>query len=328
MGFFSVRRVAVVLVMGAVSLFSVRLGGSSGARTRAGEYREGCSQATADEADRFATGFGETGNNAWGNNMMGHPSVGRVSAEVLISKEPEVLTTCPDALGPAVWVGPEGAQRLLCGINQLSDKFPVFSFGSNGEFQFEDAVRKIKPHIPVVVFDPTMGDDQCVRAQGEVDKALNYAKEQDYKFVTTGLAYRNGMLFQEDRNMVHLFEAPVATLQECMAAAGHDDIGVLKIDISGEFEIFDQLKATNFPLGEKVGILTVEAHMYHPQLGSTRRWWQRKNYANCCYGPMDLDGLLSYIASEGFVMVGYEGHKPKGCCAEFSFVNPGFKGFQ
>jgi len=237
-------------------------------------------------------------------------------AEKLISRPPRHLRVCPQELLPQEQVGRAGAARALCGIHQLAPWSPLFSFGSNGDFDFEDSVRKIRNDLSVYVFDPTLGAKQEIRKAGELERATSHAKTMNYSFIQTGLAYRKGTLHMQDDSGNRLFEVKVDTLSELVKVTGRATIGILKIDASGEFEIFSQLEDSGFRLGARVGILNLEVHMYHPQ--------PNDGIANCCYGRADIETLMSYILGQGFILVGYEAPNPGGCCAEFSFVNPTF----
>ena len=265
---------------------------------------------------RFRTGFGKSGNEHDSTNWMCRHPVDKLHAEQLISHEPYEVQPCPHELLPLTWVGPVGAKRALCGVHLLGKNTPLFSFGSNGNFDFEDAVRSKVPSIPVYVFDPTLDEARAQRKPGELEAALAYAQKQKYKFIEIGLAYRRGTLQMEDSRGKLLMDVEVDTLEALLRLTAQQQIGVLKIDASGEFEIFAQLQASGFHLQHRVGILNLEVHMYHPQ--------PHKGIANCCYGTEDLSALMQYLTAEGFILVGYEGQVPRGCCAEFSFVNPAF----
>jgi hypothetical protein len=217
------------------------------------------------------------------------------------------VSRCPfDAL---VGVGPRGARRFLCGVNRLLPGTPLFSFGSNGDFRFEDTVRLHVPSVPVVVFDPTLSNNRKHRA-------VQHCKENGYVFVPTGIGAKNGWLQMTTSTNRVLFRARVNTLPALLKQSGFATIGILKIDASGEFEVFARLQSHGFNLTTTVGILLLEIHMFHPQEdGST---------ANCCYGPEDFTALFVYLVQSGFMLVGYEVGE---CCGEFSFVNPSFPGF-
>jgi hypothetical protein len=124
----------------------------------------------------------------------------------------------------------------------------------------------------------------------------------------------------EDRNGREILQpVPVKTLQQLMQITEHNTVDVLKIDISGEFEIFRQLATDGFDFRSKVGILLLEVHMWHPQDSEGLT-------ANCCYGPSDLEWLLDMLKGHGFALVDYELEPVGGCCLEISWVNPLFLG--
>ena len=205
--------------------------------------------------------------------------------------------------------------HALCGIHQRAPGSSLFSFGSNGDFTFEDSVLKIRNDLAVYVFDPTLDAKHEIRQTGELERAVRLARSKNYTFIQTGLAYRRGTLLMQDAIGKLLFEVRVDTLSELIDKTGSAIIGILKIDASGEFEVFSQLEDSSFLLGQRVGILNIEVHSYHPQPDS--------GVANCCYGQLDVDNLMNYVLGQGFILVGYEAGGG-GCCAELSFVNPSF----
>ena len=95
------------------------------------------------------------------------------------------------------------------------------------------------------------------------------------------------------------------------------DVGLLKIDISGELEIFAELQRLRFPLGQKVGILTIE------QPSRCTRT-TRKRMAAPPTAAIDLKELFNYLADQGCDVVAYEPQGGQGCCTcadEHSLVN-------
>jgi len=264
----------------------------------------------------YSTGFGPAGNDPTSPNAMRRLGVSRGEALAFIAGGADtIVLPCP--FGEVVGVGATGARRFLCGLKQLSEDAPLFSFGSNGDFRFEDAVRELAPRIPVVVFDPTL--DQTVmshRAPDELTKALDHARRSGYTFVPMGIGYQKGWLSLSHQRGKELFCGKVDTLPALLARTPHSTIGVLKIDASGEFEVFAHLEAQAFDLATKVGILLLEVHLYHPQ--------EDGSAANCCYGPDDWAAMAGQLRQAGFVLVGRE---LGDCCAEFSWVNPAYPGF-
>lgn len=211
------------------------------------DRRPSCSASEA-----FSTGFGRDGNDPTATNMMGRRGVTRESAEAFVRGGANT-TVAPCPFGDVLQVGPTGAVRFLCGLHMLPPDAPLFSFGSNGDFRFEDAVRGAAPSIPVVVFDPTMSQEAMSRRQrGSLQKALDHAAARNYTFVGTGIGPRKGFLEMQTIKKKRLFCARVDTLPSLLGATQHASIGVLKIDASGELEIFAQLEASGFDLAAKV----------------------------------------------------------------------------
>jgi hypothetical protein len=200
----------------------------------------------------FSTGFGASGNDPAAPNMMGRRGVMRKEAEAFVSAGANTaVVPCP--FGDVLQVGPKGAVRFLCGLHLLPPDAPLFSFGSNGDFRFEDAVRRAAPNIPVVVFDPTMSQESMSRRQrGSLELALRHAAVRNYSFVGTGIGPRKGFLEMQTIKKKRLFCASVDTLPSLLNATQWDDIGILKIDASGEFEILAHLEASGFNLAAKV----------------------------------------------------------------------------
>ena len=177
---------------------------------------------------------------------------------------------------------PKGAKRTICGLELFENTPRIYSFGSNGDFRFEDSLTSISSKgAEIFVFDPTLNS-------GRATVAIEHAKKQGYKFIEQGLAFQDGLLRQEDSRGKELISpVPVKTLEGLMGILDHATVDILKVDISGEFEIFYDLARKGFDFGRKIGILLVEVHMWHPQPGG--------GTANCCYGPLDFEWLLEML---------------------------------
>jgi hypothetical protein len=93
-------------------------------------------------------------------------------------------------------VGPTGAQRTLCGFEQLQSPVRVYSFGSNGDFAFEDALQSIRNDTDFFIFDPTLNALTEAKHAGKdrASVAIAYAKSMGYNFVEEGLAFQPGTL--------------------------------------------------------------------------------------------------------------------------------------
>ena len=86
----------------------------------------------------------------------------------------------------------------MCGIHQLASGSSLFSFGSNGDFTFEDSVLKVRNDLAVHVFDPILDAKHETRKTGELERAVRHARSKNYSFIQTGLAYRRGTLPMQD----------------------------------------------------------------------------------------------------------------------------------
>ena len=265
----------------------------------------------------FTTGFGENGNEAGIPNLLGNlPVTTKVASAAQVAVE-KYKVAC-ESLGKGFrshTVGPEGAKRMICGLELFENTPRIYSFGSNGDFRFEDSLTSIaNKGCEVFVFDPTLNAVSALSDRTTV--AVAYAKKQGYNFIEQGLAFQDGLLRMEDsRGKQIISPVPVKTLEGLMGTLGHATVDILKIDISGEFEIFFELARTGFSFGRNIGILLLEVHLWHPQNGG--------GTANCCYGPSEFEWLLELLKSHGFVVVDYE-HGD--CCLEISWTNPSYPG--
>jgi hypothetical protein len=187
---------------------------------------------------------------------MGNIGVSRKAADLFMATAAN-LTVSPCPFGDLIRVGAIGAIRFLCGLNRLQKlDATLFSFGSNGDFRFEDEVRKHSPHINVTVFDPTVSKEAMAsRSSVALSTALAHAKQNHYDFVGTGIAYQKGLLEMKTIRGRRLFCGPVDTLPALLDASPYSTIGVLKVDASGEFEIFSKLLEQGLSLKSKVGVI-------------------------------------------------------------------------
>ena len=72
-----------------------------------------------------------------------------------------------------------------------------------------------------------------------------------------------------------------------MKQNNHHRIDVLKIDISGEFELLYTLWRTGFDFKARVGLLLLEVHAFHPQ--------EDFSLVNCCYGGRDMNWVSLHL---------------------------------
>ena len=98
-------------------------------------------------------------------------------------------------------LGPKGAVRTICGLELFKNTPRMYSFGSNGDFRFEDSVKSMsnKKGCETFVFDPTLGAVSAATTDsGRTTAALAHAKKKGYTFVELGLAFQDGLLRMED----------------------------------------------------------------------------------------------------------------------------------
>jgi hypothetical protein len=148
----------------------------------------------------------------------------------------------------------------------------VYGFGSNNDFGWENSIRKVRKDADIFIFDPTLDQTKGQAVKVGQAGAQKYAKKAGYHFVPIGLAYRRGTLemvmpkghivsfrynsqysslrggghfdklfYQDKKKEKTLFSVPTKTLDVLMQENGHEYIDILKIDISGEFELMYSL---------------------------------------------------------------------------------------
>lgn len=144
---------------------------------------------------------------------------------------------CPlkERFGRQARIGDGG--KWECGVETLLQRqgCMVYSFGSNGDTDFEEAVLATT-NCEVHVFDPTLG-------QAAFEKL---AKQPKIQFHPIGLGPRNEQVQMHDNTMTmgnnngHTMD--VLTLQTIMQSLNHNWVDVLKIDIEGfEYAVLQQL---------------------------------------------------------------------------------------
>ena len=135
---------------------------------------------------------------------------------------------CPlkERFGRQARIGDGG--KWVCGVETLMQRpgCVVYSFGSNGETEFEEAVLATT-HCEVHVFDPTLSPEALVKL-----KAL-----PSIQFHPIGLGPKDQQLQMTDNKMTmgrHSAEPMnIQTLQTIMRNLNHTWIDVLKMDIEG-----------------------------------------------------------------------------------------------
>jgi hypothetical protein len=139
--------------------------------------------------------------------------------------------------------------KWMCGVDELSDKPLIYSFGSSGDVAFELAMRSMRPNAEIVVFDPTMAE-----------KERNYVISTGFKLVESGLVGRNEKQFS-----IGASKFPGMDLLAHMEALGHKSrvIDVLKIDIErSEYDALSAINLGDCPTADvHIGQLQIEMHV-------------------------------------------------------------------
>ena len=152
----------------------------------------------------------------------------------------EPLWICPDI--ELVGKFHDGV-KWVCGLRRLRRGCIVYSFGSNGDDQFESDILK-KTFCKVFTFDPTMSLEQ--------EKMLSPGVLRNFHKI--GLAKYDGMM------EIGSTEREVRSLKRIMKDLKHKRIDILKVDIEGaEYDVFEELSSSGFP---DIGQILVEVHAF------------------------------------------------------------------
>lgn len=187
--------------------------------------------------------------------------------------------------------------KWVCGMDTLNDSALVYSFGSNGDTQFEDGMRE-KLHTPnIYIFDPTLNKNQ---------KASVLKKS--HHLIESGLTKNNMNSFPARGTKFRAQSLPMH-----MAQLGHSSryLDVLKIDVeSSEYISFMGLVIGDCASATvKVGQVQIELH--HPH--------------NVLTPDLTIKRLFHSLYSCGMLLFSKEGNH-WGCggyrCVEFSFLSP------
>ena len=144
--------------------------------------------------------------------------------------------------GDASSSGGDG-DELIVGLRRLRRGCIVYSFGSNGDDQFESDILK-KTFCKVFTFDPTMSLEQ--------EKMLSPGVLRNFHKI--GLAKYDGVM------EIRSTEREVRSLKRIMKDLKHKRIDILKVDIEGaEYDVFEELSSSGFP---DIGQILVEVHAF------------------------------------------------------------------
>mgnify|MGYP001317873547 CR=1 FL=1 len=140
----------------------------------------------------------------------------------------EPLWACPDI--ELVGNFHDGV-KWVCGLRRMRKGCVVYSFGSNGDDQFETDVME-KTECRVYTFDPTLTLEKKRMLSSSVRK----------NFHNIGLATHEGGM------AIGGIEREVQNLRTIMKDLKHKQVDILKLDIEGtEYEVFEELYSSGFP---------------------------------------------------------------------------------
>jgi len=152
----------------------------------------------------------------------------------------EPLWACPDI--ELVGSFHDGV-KWVCGLRRMRKGCIIYSFGSNGDDQFESDILN-KTSCEVFIFDPTMSPEQ--------EKMLSPSVHKN--FLGIGLAEYNGVM------EIGGIEREVRNLRTIMKDLKHERIDILKVDIEGaEYDVFEELLSSGFL---DVDQILVEVHAF------------------------------------------------------------------
>jgi Methyltransferase domain len=142
---------------------------------------------------------------------------------------------------PSVTAAKDGG-KWICGLERLAQQSAciVYSIGSKGQYDFENAVAAMAPNCKIFTFD-------CTFKPSTVPPAVT--------------AYYSWCLDVENRLVDHLGET--RTLQNLSTTLGHKHIDLLKIDVEGyEWAVIDSIGDWRVSIGQ----LLMEMHpQKHPK---------------------------------------------------------------
>ena len=222
-----------------------------------------------------------------------------------LSSNTRIASTCPDGSPPLAL--PQN--RKMCRTTHNQTGCVVWSFGSNEDFTFEEAVLERDARCIIHTFDPTIAS---VRAKEKCSSSLRAAMTVH----STGLAHFDGLgdVPHPQSKPTKLFA--MQTLPTLMGQLGHRHVHMLKIDTSGELEVLHALNASGASLRVFDQVL-VEIHLYHPTPHGERQ--------RCCYGMEDVARVFRIMETHGFAVMSLQpssGHRfqQASCCAEVAWV--------
>ena len=152
------------------------------------------------------------------------------------------LASCPDGSLPQAL--PQS--RKMCPTTSNPDGCLVYSFGSNNDFGFEEAVLRQDARCKIHTFDPTTTRVHGAGSTNSAVRGLSLGlREALSVHMGAGLAHFNGAGDIPTPRNARPQVFPMKTLPALMNELGHHHVDILKIDTSGELEVLYTLNASN-----------------------------------------------------------------------------------
>jgi len=187
----------------------------------------------------------------------------------------EPLWSCPDI--ELVGKFYDGV-KWVCGLRRMRKNCIVYSFGSNGDDQFESDILK-KTSCKVFTFDPTLSFEK--------EKMLSPSVWKNFHKI--GLAKYDGVM------EIGGIEREVRNLKSIMRVLKHKRIDLLKVDIEGaEYDVFENLFSSGFPDVSQI-LLEVHAFRHFQELNKNGSVLQTPSELR-----LRLDRLFQVLEGAGF----------------------------
>ena len=195
------------------------------------------------------------------------------------------VTGCPGSLVRYGKDAQSDGGKKLCDLQLLPKPCVIYSLGSNGNFEFEDAMVA-STTCDIFTFDCT-SNSWPVKLRTDLSPRI--------KFVPTCIGPADGT-DAEGR--------PVATLHSLMAQQRHTQIDILKIDVEGhEHAVFAGM---------------VAEWISDPQVSMPSQIAVELHYKKRYYSKAAL--TLQTFVTLGYVIVAEEPNDTGNCCSEFTLV--------
>jgi hypothetical protein len=193
----------------------------------------------------------------------------------------KISARCPEPILQHPSHGRDGS-KMACNLKALKAPCVIYSFGSEGNFMFENDVAQFgcEIHTFDCFYKPT---------PGAVPRHVNF-----YPYCVDGHDHGN-----------------YYTIPSLMKMLNHTRVDYLKIDVEGaEHESLPKLK--DIPYDQRPAQIAVEIHAWNDKPNSSRSLPKLKRA---------LDLLIS-LHEMGYRLISREDNLPATCCSEFVFALP------